>query len=101
MELPRPAHPWLLVLAYTGFLGFIPLLAAREHREVQLHARKGLALFAALAALGVAATVVSVLVPRLGCVYVDMCSEQRANCFAIPGLNRLAQCGRAQERTAC
>ena len=69
MELPRPAHPWLLVLAYTGFLGFIPLLAAKEDREVQWHARNGLALFAALVALGVASTAVSVFVPKLGCVY--------------------------------
>ena len=70
MELPRPAHPWLLVLAYTGFLGFIPLLAEKEDREVQWHARNGLALFAALAALGVASTAISVFVPTLGCVYI-------------------------------
>ena len=69
MELPRPAHPWLLVLAYTGFLGFIPLLAEKEDREVQWHARNGLALFAALVALGVASTAISVFVPKLGCVY--------------------------------
>ena len=69
MELPRPAHPWLIVLAYTGFLGFIPLLTEKEDREVRWHARNGLALFAALVALGVASTAVSVLMPRLGCVY--------------------------------
>ena len=69
MELPRPAHPWMMVLAYTGFLGFIPLVARKEDREVQWHARNGLALFAALAGVGVASTVISILVPKLGCVY--------------------------------
>lgn len=59
----------MLVLSYTGFLGFIPLLAEKDDREVQWHARNGLALFAALAAIGVASTAISVLVPRLGCVY--------------------------------
>ena len=69
MELPRPAHPWLLVLSYTGFLGLIPLLTEKEDREVRWHARNGLALFAALAAFGVVATAVSVLLPKLGCIY--------------------------------
>ena len=69
MELPRPAHPWLLVLAYTGFLGLIPLLSEKEDREVRWHARNGLALFAALAAVGVVSTAISVFAPNLGCVY--------------------------------
>lgn len=70
MELPRPTHPWLLVLCYAGPLGFIPLLAEKDDREVRWHAGNGLLLFGALTAVGVAATIVSVLVPRLGCLYV-------------------------------
>lgn len=69
-ELAPPSKPWLVVLAYCGFLGFIPLLAEKDDREVRWHAKNGLALFAALAALGVASTAVSVLVPKLGCVYI-------------------------------
>ena len=70
MELPRPTHPLLLVLAYAGPLGFISLLVAKDDREVRWHSKNGLLLFGALAAVGVAATLVSVLVPRLGCLYV-------------------------------
>ena len=70
MELPRPEHPWLLVLCYAGPLGFIPLVAGKDDREVRWHAGNGLLLFGALAALGILATIVSVLVPKLGCLYV-------------------------------
>lgn len=70
VEPTPPSRPWLIVLAYAGFLGIIPLLVARDDREVRWHAQNGLLLFAALALLAVAATVVSVLVPRLGCFYV-------------------------------
>jgi uncharacterized membrane protein len=65
-----PSKPWLMVLAYAGFLGFVPLLVEKNDREVRWHARNGLLLFGALAAVGVAATLVSVLVPKLGCLYV-------------------------------
>jgi uncharacterized membrane protein len=71
MSEPSPSSkPWLLVLAYLGFFGFIPLLIEKEDREVRWHARNGLILFAALAAIGMAATLVSVLIPKLGCLYV-------------------------------
>jgi uncharacterized membrane protein len=70
MELPRPTHPWLLVLAYAGPLGLLSLLAARGDREVRWHSQNGLLLFGALAAVGATATLGSVLVPRLGCLYV-------------------------------
>jgi uncharacterized membrane protein len=69
-ELTRPTKPWLMILAYAGPLGFIPLLVEKEDREVRWHARNGLAFFAALAVFGVAATLISVYVPKLGCVYV-------------------------------
>lgn len=64
-----PSRPWLVVLAYAGFLGIIPLLLEKEDREVRWHARNGLLLFAALALLGLVGTSVSVLFPGLGCVY--------------------------------
>jgi uncharacterized membrane protein len=65
-----PSRPWLVVLAYAGFLGFVPLLLEKEDREVRWHARNGLLFFAALVVVGVAGTLISILVPALGCVYV-------------------------------
>ena len=67
-EGPSPARPWLLVLAYLPLLGVIPLLSTRD-REARWHARNGLLLFAAVAATGVAATIVGILVPSLSCLY--------------------------------
>ncbi len=64
-----PARPWLLPLCYAAFLGFIPLLVEKRDPEIRWHARNGLALFLALAAAGVAATLVGVAVPSLSCVY--------------------------------
>jgi uncharacterized membrane protein len=69
-EPSAPSKPWLIVLAYAGFLGFVPLLVEKNDREVRWHARNGLLLFGALAAIGIAATLVSVLIPKLGCLYV-------------------------------
>lgn len=59
----------MLVLCYLTFLGFIPLLAARNNREVRWHAANGLLLFGAVVAIGIAATVIGVLVPPLSCLY--------------------------------
>src|SRR5512135_1492660 len=39
----------MLVLSYLGLLALIPLLAERNDREVQWHARNGLLLFLAFA----------------------------------------------------
>ncbi len=64
-----PRRSWWLVLCYAAFLGLIPLLLGRRNPEVRWHARNGLALFAALAGFGVAATLVGVAVPSLSCVY--------------------------------
>ena len=65
-----PSRPWLIVLAYAGPLGLLPLLIEKQDREVRWHAVNGLLLFGAVAVLGVGTTLVSVLVPALGCVYV-------------------------------
>ncbi len=64
-----PRRPWLLALCYAGCLGIVPLLVEKRDPEVRWHARNGLALFAALAATGVAATLVGIAVPSLSCVY--------------------------------
>lgn len=65
----RSSSPWLLVLCYLALLGVIPLLVGKEDREVRWHARNGLLLFAAVAAVGVIATLVGILVPALSCLY--------------------------------
>jgi uncharacterized membrane protein len=66
---PHRARLLLLPLCYAAFLGVLPLLFARRDPEVQWHARNGLVLFLALAAIGAVATIVGVLVPSLSCIY--------------------------------
>ena len=63
-----PTRAWLLVLAYLAVFGFLALYGSRD-REVRWHARNGLALFGAVAAIAAAATLVGVLVPSLSCLY--------------------------------
>jgi uncharacterized membrane protein len=64
-----PGSPWLLLLCYTGPLGFIPLLWSRSSRAIRWHAKNGLLLFAALILVGGAATLLGIAVPRLTCAY--------------------------------
>jgi uncharacterized membrane protein len=68
-ETPSRARPLFFILAYLGILGLLPLLLARRDREVQWHARNGLMLFATVAGVAVAATVIGVVVPSLSCIY--------------------------------
>jgi uncharacterized membrane protein len=65
----RSQPAWMLVLSYLAFLGFIPLLAGKQYRNVRWHSINGLLLFAAVVAFGVAATVIGILVPPLSCLY--------------------------------
>ena len=65
----RTQPSWMLVLCYLSLLGFIPLLAGRQHGGVRWHAINGLLLFAAVVVLGVVATVIGILVPPLSCLY--------------------------------
>jgi uncharacterized membrane protein len=61
---------WLwLVLSYLPLLGWIPLLSARHDREVRWHAANGLLLFAALALVGIVATLIGIFVPSISCIY--------------------------------
>ena len=64
-----PTRPWLLVLCYLAFLGVVPLLAGSRDRELRWHAWNGVLLFAAVAAIGLAATLVGIVVPALSCLY--------------------------------
>jgi uncharacterized membrane protein len=68
-EAVSPARPFLLAFSYVGFLGALLLLFAKRDPEVRWHARNGLMLFLALAAAGLAATLVGIVVPSLACVY--------------------------------
>lgn len=64
-----PTRPFFLVLSYVGFLGLVPLFLEKHDREVQWHARNGLALFGGLAAAGLLATLIGIAVPALSCLY--------------------------------
>jgi uncharacterized membrane protein len=59
----------LLVLCYLPVLQVIALAVEKQDREVRWHARNGLLLFGAVAATGVAATLLGLLLPSLGCLY--------------------------------
>lgn len=61
-------HPGLLILGYCSLLGVVPLLASRD-REVRWHAWNGLLLFGAVAAVGIAATLLGIVFPALSCLY--------------------------------
>jgi len=63
-----PTRAFLIILGYLAVFGFLALYASRD-REVRWHARNGLALFGAVAAVGAAATLVGVLAPSLSCLY--------------------------------
>ena len=69
MSESRSQPPWMLVLSYLAFLGFIPLIAGKRDREVRWHAVNGLLLFGAAAVIGIVATIIGVLVPPFSCVY--------------------------------
>ncbi len=70
MSSSREQSPGMLILAYLPLLGFLPLLARKSTREVRWHAKNGLLLFGAVVAIGVAATLVGILVPVFSCLYV-------------------------------
>ncbi len=66
-----PKRSGLLVVSYLGFLGVLSLLAARRRdREVLWHAWNGVLLFGAVAAAGLAATLIGIAVPSLSFLYV-------------------------------
>ena len=64
---PR-AWAWL-VLSYIPLLGWIPLFTAKRDGEVRWHAANGLLLFAALALVGIVATLIGIFVPSISCIY--------------------------------
>lgn len=61
----------MLVLAYLGFLAVIPLVAEKNDREVQWHAKNGLVLFVAEIALIVVLSIL-VHIPFFGCLALFM-----------------------------
>jgi uncharacterized membrane protein len=79
---PPPAQPppsgvsanrqVMIVLSYIGLLALIPLLAEKDDKEVQWHAKHGLVLFVAWIVLMVAVQVVIIMLNQvsssLGCV---------------------------------
>lgn len=62
----------MLLLSYLAFLGFIPLLFSRDDPEVRWHARNGLLLFGAVAAIVLVATLFGTVLPALGCLYATL-----------------------------
>ena|SRR5438477_10001616 len=63
------SRSWLFAMAYLPVLGLLPLLAGSRDPELRWHARNGQLLFGAVAAVGVAATIVGIAAPALTCLY--------------------------------
>ncbi len=61
----------MLVFSYLAFLGVIPLFLSRDP-EVRWHARNGLLIFGAVAAISLVATLVGTILPTLGCLYATL-----------------------------
>ncbi len=59
----------MLILCYLSLLGLLPLLLEKNDRQLRWHAKNGLLLFGGVAAFGVLATLVGILVPPLSCLY--------------------------------
>jgi uncharacterized membrane protein len=59
----------LLTLCYIPLLGIVALALEKNDRDIRWHARNGLALFGAVAAIGLAATLLGLVLPSLGCLY--------------------------------
>jgi uncharacterized membrane protein len=60
----------MLVLAYLGILSLIPLLTRKDDRDIQWHARNGLAFFIGFVAIWILWTIVGIFIhhiPFLGC----------------------------------
>jgi len=58
----------MLVLSYLGLLALIPLLVKKEDREIQWHAKNGLALFVIYVIFAIAWAVTSNFLPAsIGC----------------------------------
>jgi uncharacterized membrane protein len=69
MSEASPRRTALLTLCYLPLLGIIALALEKNDREIRWHARNGLALFGSVAAIGLAATLVGLALPSLGCLY--------------------------------
>ncbi len=96
----------LLVLCYLPALGLVALAIEKQDREVRWHARNGLLFFATVLVAGVAATLIGLVFPSLGCLYgVVMVFALVAYCLVtilavvkalqgerliVPGLSRYA-----------
>src|SRR5262245_38293873 len=68
-ESPSSSRLWLLALGYIPILGLLVLLLEKRDPETRWHVRNGQLLFAALAVVGIVATLVGIAVPSLTCLY--------------------------------
>ena len=57
----------MIILSYLGPLALVPLLAEKDDREVQWHAKNGLVICVAEIILWVAISIIGMVMPDLGC----------------------------------
>jgi uncharacterized membrane protein len=57
----------MIILSYIGPLGIIPLLTEKNDRELQWHAKNGLAIFVAEVIVGILLSIVTMFIPDFGC----------------------------------
>jgi len=91
------------VLAYLWILAIVPLLAEKEDKEVQWHAKHGLVLLVAEILLWIVINIVGNIVPFLGCAIAPFISlaflvvrivaivkAVNGERFIVPGLSQYA-----------
>lgn len=69
---PAPAPPdrtLMLILAYMGPFSLVPILVEKEDAEVQWHAKNGLVLFGAWAAICIVDVFLFATIQAFGCLY--------------------------------
>ncbi len=66
---PPPDRTLMLILAYLGPLSLVPILVEKEDAEVQWHAKNGLVLFGAWAAICIVDVFLFATIQIFGCLY--------------------------------
>ncbi len=62
----------MLVLSYLGLLAIIPLVAEKEDKEVQWHAKNGLAIAISMCVIWIPLWILARFIPFMGCLVLPI-----------------------------
>ncbi len=66
---PDSNHLIMSILAYLGVFSLIPLLVEKEDKDLQWHAKNGLAMFICYIACWIAVVIITGIVHAMGCLF--------------------------------